>query len=157
MLCFFAVVERSICSLPRAAGSCSSWTSRYHYDVITSSCKQFWFGSCNGNNNNFLTRAECQRTCQVPRRSQPIVETPSRGGSTSGRTASEAGTASGGAGSTDGHSRNMGRVFTVQGGSTSTGNQATSAATNAHRGRVYLRARRPSPDTAAQHTGPSAR
>lgn len=50
----------------------------------------------------------------------------------------------------------MGRVFTVQGGSTSTGNQATSAATHAHRARIYMRSRRPSSGTAAQHTGPSA-
>lgn len=46
----------------------------------------------------------------------------------------------------------MGRVFTVQGGSTGS-RQATSAATQAHRARI-LRARRPS--TAAQHTGPAA-
>ncbi|XP_062296303.1 papilin [Scomber scombrus] len=156
-------IERSICSLPRAAGSCSSWTSRHHYDVITSSCKQFWYGSCHGNTNNFMTRAECERACRVPTPSQQLPETPSRGGSTSGRTTSVAGTASeggsrgaGAGGSTGGRSRNMGRVFTVQGGSTSTGSQATSAATHAHRARVYMRARRPSPDTAAQHTGPSA-
>uniref|UniRef100_A0A3B4B8Q7 Uncharacterized protein n=1 Tax=Periophthalmus magnuspinnatus TaxID=409849 RepID=A0A3B4B8Q7_9GOBI len=48
-------------NLPRAAGSCSSWTPRYHYDVITSKCLHFWFGSCHGNSNNFMTRAECQR------------------------------------------------------------------------------------------------
>uniref|UniRef100_A0A3B4X8T2 Papilin a, proteoglycan-like sulfated glycoprotein n=1 Tax=Seriola lalandi dorsalis TaxID=1841481 RepID=A0A3B4X8T2_SERLL len=47
--------------LPRAAGSCSTWVSRYHYDVITSRCVHFWYGGCHGNTNNFLTRAECQR------------------------------------------------------------------------------------------------
>ncbi|XP_067470420.1 papilin isoform X1 [Thunnus thynnus] len=162
-------IERSICSLPRAAGSCSGWTSRFHFDVITSKCVQFWYGGCHGNSNNFMSRAECQRECQVPAPNQqqpgPAAtprETPSRGGSTSGRT-SGAGTASGGGsrgagagGSTGGRSRNMGRVFTVQGGSTSTGNQATSAATHAHRARIYMRSRRPSSGTAAQHTGPSA-
>uniref|UniRef100_A0A8P4GB81 Papilin a, proteoglycan-like sulfated glycoprotein n=1 Tax=Dicentrarchus labrax TaxID=13489 RepID=A0A8P4GB81_DICLA len=62
--------ERSICSLPRAAGSCSSWTPRYHYDVITSRCVHFWYGGCHGNSNNFMNRAECQRACQVAAPSQ---------------------------------------------------------------------------------------
>uniref|UniRef100_A0A672FW37 Papilin n=1 Tax=Salarias fasciatus TaxID=181472 RepID=A0A672FW37_SALFA len=62
---FFVAVQQSICSLPRAAGSCSSWVSRYHFDVITSKCAHFWYGGCHGNNNNFMTRAECQRACPV--------------------------------------------------------------------------------------------
>uniref|UniRef100_A0A8C7SJS6 BPTI/Kunitz inhibitor domain-containing protein n=1 Tax=Oncorhynchus mykiss TaxID=8022 RepID=A0A8C7SJS6_ONCMY len=51
------------CSLPKAAGSCSGWTGRYFYDVTASRCSHFWYGGCHGNNNNFLTIAECQRTC----------------------------------------------------------------------------------------------
>ncbi|XP_062253079.1 papilin [Platichthys flesus] len=166
-------IERSICSLPRAAGSCSSWTPRYHFDVITSKCAHFWYGSCHGNSNNFMTRAECNRACQAPAQSQqgpevlaPAGEPTSRRESTPGRPTSGAGSSSAGGsraggstagGSTDGQSRNMGRIFTVQGGSsTGTGRQATSAATNAHRARSYLRVRRPSPVTAAQHSGPAA-
>ncbi|XP_070698344.1 papilin [Pempheris klunzingeri] len=164
-------IERSICSLPRAAGSCSDWVSRYHFDVITSKCVHFWYGGCHGNSNNFMNRAECQRACRVPAPSQsspgPAAGDPaSRRESTAGRTTSGRGTASGGGsraggstsgGSTGGGSHNMGRIFTVQGGSTSgTSRQATSAATHAHRARVYHRTRRPSPATAAQHTGPAA-
>nr|XP_046269363.1 papilin [Scatophagus argus]XP_046269364.1 papilin [Scatophagus argus]XP_046269366.1 papilin [Scatophagus argus]XP_046269367.1 papilin [Scatophagus argus]XP_046269368.1 papilin [Scatophagus argus] len=163
-------IERSICSLPRAAGSCSSWTSRYHYDVIASKCVHFWYGGCHGNSNNFMTRAECQRACQAATPSQqgPGQVVPA-GGSTPRRestpglassgadTASAGGSRSGGStsgGSTGAGSRNMGRIFTVQGGST--GRQATSAATHAHRGRFHVRVRRPSPAAAAQHTGPAA-
>uniref|UniRef100_A0A3Q0RZH8 Papilin, proteoglycan like sulfated glycoprotein n=1 Tax=Amphilophus citrinellus TaxID=61819 RepID=A0A3Q0RZH8_AMPCI len=51
--------------LPRAAGSCSSWVARYHFDIITSKCVHFWYGGCHGNSNNFMTQAECQRACQV--------------------------------------------------------------------------------------------
>uniref|UniRef100_A0A665W5F7 Papilin a, proteoglycan-like sulfated glycoprotein n=1 Tax=Echeneis naucrates TaxID=173247 RepID=A0A665W5F7_ECHNA len=150
----FAAVERSICSLPRAAGSCSSWVSRYHYDVITSRCAQFWYGSCHGNNNNFMALEECQRACpsaglrqQGPRPAgeSTSVRTPSAGGSRPG------GSAPGGP--AGGQSRNMGRIFTVQGGSNrNTGRQGTSAATHAHRGRIYLRGRRPAAVTAAQHS-----
>ncbi|XP_019133365.2 papilin [Larimichthys crocea] len=163
-------IEHSICSLPRGAGSCSSWTPRYHYDVITSKCVHFWYGGCHGNNNNFMTRADCQRACQVPAPSQPDpapVAPTSRREPTPRRTSPGAGTAAGGGsraggstsgGSTGAGSHNMGRIFTVQGGSTSggTGRQATSAATHAHRGRVHLRPRQPPPATAAQHSGPAA-
>ncbi|XP_073340080.1 papilin [Pagrus major] len=166
-------IERSICSLPRAAGSCSDWITRYHFDVVTSKCMHFWYGGCHGNSNNFMTRAECQRACPSPVASQPVPGPVAPAGGpaprrepTPARTPSGAGTASGGGagaggstsgGSTGGGSRNMGRIFTVQGGSTgSTGRQASSAATHAHRARIQQRPRRPSHGTAAQHTGPAA-
>ncbi|XP_061742434.1 papilin-like [Nerophis ophidion] len=56
--------ERSICSLPKAAGTCGSWTARYFYNVLASKCESFWYGSCHGNSNNFLAEAECQRVCE---------------------------------------------------------------------------------------------
>lgn len=166
-------IDRSICSLPRGAGSCTGWTSRYHYDVITAKCVHFWYGGCHGNSNNFMTRAECQRACPVPAPSQqaPAV-TPARG-SGAGRATPGRGTASGTAtpsrggaragGSTpaggSAGGRSMGRVFTVQGGSAAGATrQASNAATHAHRARVSMHARRPShAAAAAQHSGPAAR
>lgn len=144
-----SAVERSICSLPRAAGSCSSWTARYHFDVIASKCVHFWYGGCHGNSNNFLTRAECQRACQTPspsqQRPQPVTpvgdSTPTRE-STAGRT-------------TPGEAPSRSAGSTVQHGGP--GRHGTSAARYAHRARVYLRARRPSSSARAQLTGPAAR
>lgn len=162
-------IERSICSLPRAAGSCSSWISRYHFDVITSKCKQFWYGSCHGNNNNFLTLAECQRACEqsapgqqgpgsvarVERPSSRSESTPRRTTTGGGAGARTRGSTSGRATGGDPHSR--GTVFTVQGSSTgNTVRQATSAARHAHSARVRMSARRPASATAAQHSGPAA-
>lgn len=175
-----ANIDRSICSLPRGAGSCTGWTSRYHYDVLTSKCVHFWYGGCHGNSNNFMTRAECQRACPVPAPSQQApgtAMTPARGsGSGSGRTTPGRGTGSGSGtgtaprggaraggstpagGSAGGRDRSMGRVFTVQGGSTGATRPANSAATHAHRARVSMHARRPShAAAAAQHSGPAAR
>uniref|UniRef100_A0A3Q3H211 Papilin a, proteoglycan-like sulfated glycoprotein n=1 Tax=Labrus bergylta TaxID=56723 RepID=A0A3Q3H211_9LABR len=159
--------ERSICSLPRAAGSCSAWTSRYHFDVLTSKCAHFWFGGCHGNSNNFMTRAECQRACPVPNPSQqgpgqiaPAVEQTPRRGSTAGRTPAAAG---GGAGTRSGSATPSAGGGSRAGGSTSggsaggAGRQSSTAAEHAHRARVYLRPRRPLTATAAQHTGPAAR
>ncbi|KAM6969242.1 LOW QUALITY PROTEIN: papilin [Tautogolabrus adspersus] len=161
-------IERSICSLPRAAGSCSAWTSRYHYDVINSKCVHFWFGGCHGNSNNFMTRVECQRACPVPVPGQqgpgpiaPAVEQTPRRGSTAGRTPS-AGGAGGGGGSRSGAAIPSAGGGSRAGGSTSggstggTGRQSSTAAEHAHRARVYLRPRRPLPATAAQHAGPAA-
>ncbi|KAM8916120.1 papilin isoform 2-T3 [Spinachia spinachia] len=131
-------IERSICSLPRAAGSCGAWEPRYHHDVAASQCVHFWYGGCHGNSNNFVTRAECQARCRGP-----------------GAESDAGGAASGG--STGGGSRGAGRIFTAQGGSTGgSGRQAASAADHAHRGRVLLRPRRPPPAHAAQHAGPAA-
>ncbi|KAL6105819.1 papln [Pungitius sinensis] len=139
-------VERSICSLPRAAGSCSAWAPRYHYDVVTGECVHFWYGGCHGNSNNFLTRAECQRGCPGPATSQRGPEPAPRRESDAGGAAPE--------GSAGGGSRSGGRVFTVQGGST--GRRAASAADHAHRARELLRPRRPPHANAAQHAGPAA-
>uniref|UniRef100_A0A1A8A1Q9 Papilin, proteoglycan-like sulfated glycoprotein n=2 Tax=Nothobranchius furzeri TaxID=105023 RepID=A0A1A8A1Q9_NOTFU len=153
-------IERSICSLPRAAGSCSSWVSRYHFNVISSKCAHFWYGGCHGNSNNFLTMAECQRACQVPAPSQqhtrsfgPAGKSASARETSPGRTSSKGAAPPSGGG---GQSHSMGG--TVKGGSHgSSGRQASSAATHAHSGRLYLRARRPAAATAAQQIGPAAR
>ncbi|KAJ8383878.1 hypothetical protein AAFF_G00214480 [Aldrovandia affinis] len=55
--------HRAACSLPSTVGPCADWTSRYYYDAATSRCVHFWYGGCQGNGNNFLTREECQRSC----------------------------------------------------------------------------------------------
>ncbi|XP_037550585.1 papilin [Nematolebias whitei] len=143
-------IERSICSLPRAAGSCTNWVPRYHFDVITSKCAHFWYGGCHGNSNSFMTRGECQRACPAPAQQRPQPTAPVRESPSAAVSAPSAG-------STSGRSHNMGRVFIVQGGSHGTSSrQATSAATHAHRGRLSLRVRRPSVATAAQHREPAA-
>lgn len=168
-------IERTTCSLPRAAGSCSGWTTRYHYDVITAKCVHFWYGGCHGNNNNFMTRAECQRACQPGRTGQGPTSTgggarPSGGSgrATGGRataTGSSRAEGSSAGGSATGEStavqpaagRDMGRVFTTQGGSNPGGRHGSTAATHAHRARIRMHARRPASIPAVQHTGPAAR
>lgn len=174
-------IERSFCSLPRAAGSCSSWTGRYHYDVLNSKCMHFWFGGCHGNSNNFMTREECQRACPTPAPSQqgpapasaprqtprqtpsPPRDTPAgRPASGSGRGATGGATGGGGRGaggapvvaSAGERDRSMGRVVSAG------GRHATSAASQAHRARVMMRSRHTdvaATAPAAQLTDPSAR
>ncbi|KAL0969478.1 hypothetical protein UPYG_G00227840 [Umbra pygmaea] len=120
-------VPRTTCSLPRASGSCSSWTGRYFYDIVASKCSHFWYGGCHGNNNNFLTLAECQRSCPGAQVSQTSNTYQS------------------------GTGRDLGRVFSVQRGSLGVSTregQRTSAASHALR--VHVRPRRPAPNTPQQ-------
>ncbi|XP_029611304.1 papilin-like [Salmo trutta] len=64
-----------MCSLSHDAGPCASWTSRFYYNSATGSCTQFWFGGCQGNANNFVSRDHCQRKCggavETPRVASP--------------------------------------------------------------------------------------
>uniref|UniRef100_A0A3B3QH02 Papilin-like n=1 Tax=Paramormyrops kingsleyae TaxID=1676925 RepID=A0A3B3QH02_9TELE len=73
----------TICSLPRSPGSCSNWSSRYHYDPATGTCSHFWYGGCHGNSNNFPTREECQRQCDAADRHPQLLYTSGRGAESS--------------------------------------------------------------------------
>ncbi|KAM9840359.1 papilin b, proteoglycan-like sulfated glycoprotein isoform 2-T3 [Aulostomus maculatus] len=64
----------SVCSLPRDDGPCDNWKVRYYYDSGTGKCTEFWFGSCQGNANNFASLEACQRQCgsgRAPQRATP--------------------------------------------------------------------------------------
>ncbi|XP_037541091.1 papilin b, proteoglycan-like sulfated glycoprotein [Nematolebias whitei] len=51
------------CFLPRDEGACETWTVRFTYDNGTGKCKEFWYGGCHGNANNFISLEACQRAC----------------------------------------------------------------------------------------------
>ncbi|KAK9688591.1 ADAM-TS Spacer 1 [Popillia japonica] len=50
------------CSLPPDSGPCRTAEARWYYDN-DGTCKQFTYGGCGGNRNNFLTAEECQQFC----------------------------------------------------------------------------------------------
>ena len=52
------------CSLPGAVvGLGTDALSRWSYDAVTRSCVQFVYFGRKGNANNFLTKADCSKTC----------------------------------------------------------------------------------------------
>ncbi|XP_064108154.1 papilin-like isoform X7 [Macrobrachium nipponense] len=62
------------CFLETNQGTCSNFQAYWHYDRSTGVCKQFLYGGCDGNENRFLTRQECENkcgdaidVCQLPR------------------------------------------------------------------------------------------
>ncbi|NP_001018400.1 papilin b, proteoglycan-like sulfated glycoprotein precursor [Danio rerio] len=55
----------SVCSLARDVGPCYEYKSRFYFDHSSGSCSQFWFGGCQGNGNNFVSKVACERTCKA--------------------------------------------------------------------------------------------
>ncbi|UYV74464.1 mig-6 [Cordylochernes scorpioides] len=60
-----ASVSREVCALPPFSGPCLAYIPRYHYDPATQTCKQFVYGGCQGNGNNFRSEAECLSSCSA--------------------------------------------------------------------------------------------
>ena len=52
------------CELAPDAGPCYAMTQRFYFDPITNECKDFVYGGCLGNSNNFATREKCRTTCR---------------------------------------------------------------------------------------------
>ncbi|XP_028252720.1 papilin b, proteoglycan-like sulfated glycoprotein [Parambassis ranga] len=70
----------NVCTLPRDDGPCDTWMVRFYYDSRTAKCTEFWYGSCQGNANNFVTLEACQRECGgVAREPTPHRGSPRRG------------------------------------------------------------------------------
>ena len=51
------------CSLPADPGVCLAAFPRFFYDPVTASCREFTYGGCGGNLNNFMTLADCEAKC----------------------------------------------------------------------------------------------
>ncbi|XP_067307314.1 kunitz-type protease inhibitor 2 [Pseudorasbora parva] len=51
------------CRLPSSVGNCRAAFPRFYYDVTNQTCKQFIYGGCGGNDNNFNTQEECEANC----------------------------------------------------------------------------------------------
>jgi len=51
------------CLLPIDIGPCIAHQLRWHYDITTGTCRQFHYGGCLGNANNFNTSQECLTIC----------------------------------------------------------------------------------------------
>lgn len=56
-------VFADICSLPPETGPCYASKPRYHFDPASRQCREFIYGGCEGNANNFQTIEECEKRC----------------------------------------------------------------------------------------------
>jgi hypothetical protein len=53
----------SHCLEPITTGPCRASIPAFGYNVTTGRCERFIYGGCEGNNNNFCTRDECENVC----------------------------------------------------------------------------------------------
>uniref|UniRef100_A0A1S4LD64 Uncharacterized protein n=2 Tax=Ixodes scapularis TaxID=6945 RepID=A0A1S4LD64_IXOSC len=53
----------SECKLPMDEGPCRARIPTYYFDIKTKKCKEFMYGGCEGNANNFETIDACRQKC----------------------------------------------------------------------------------------------
>ncbi|XP_068428748.1 tissue factor pathway inhibitor a [Clinocottus analis] len=58
--------DKNPCHLDEAPGPCRGLLTRYFFDTMSQECKQFFYGGCFGNANNFRSMSECKARCQSP-------------------------------------------------------------------------------------------
>merc|ERR1739838_238502 len=57
----------AVCKLAAKTGMCRAYFRRWYFDYTSGVCKQFIFGGCSPNRNNFISESECTDFCaQVP-------------------------------------------------------------------------------------------
>lgn len=55
---------KDTCQLPAETGNCANYVDRWYYDTLEKTCRQFYYGGCGGNRNNFETQQTCQERCE---------------------------------------------------------------------------------------------
>uniref|UniRef100_A0A915E6B1 Papilin n=1 Tax=Ditylenchus dipsaci TaxID=166011 RepID=A0A915E6B1_9BILA len=70
----------SRCELPKERGPCDKYELRFYFNTDLNECKYFFFGGCEGNENNFERVEECEQTCGGAsvgvKKPSPVASTP---------------------------------------------------------------------------------
>jgi papilin len=53
------------CLQPARVGRCFAAFQKFYYNSSEKACKEFVYGGCDGNENNFETLEECKTECEV--------------------------------------------------------------------------------------------
>ena len=51
------------CRLPVDVGPCFAYQLRWYHDPSSATCRQFHYGGCQGNANNFYSLDDCRTAC----------------------------------------------------------------------------------------------
>ncbi|CAF0851289.1 unnamed protein product [Brachionus calyciflorus] len=57
------LTTEELCSKPKETGPCRGLFTRYYFNKQNKQCEEFFYGGCKGNENNFLSKSECQNKC----------------------------------------------------------------------------------------------
>ena len=63
---FFLFDTDDICSLPIVTGNCEAAIMSWAFDPDTQGCREFIYGGCDGNENRFDSRNDCDEQCPGP-------------------------------------------------------------------------------------------
>ena len=55
--------SESICTLPPVTGPCRAYIPMYYFNSKTGQGDMFVYGGCDGNDNRFSTKQECEQVC----------------------------------------------------------------------------------------------
>ncbi|XP_013110795.2 kappaPI-actitoxin-Avd3b-like [Stomoxys calcitrans] len=65
LACSALALKDPICALPSSEiGICRAMLPRYTYVASSNECVKFFYGGCDGNENNFHTMEECVEKCK---------------------------------------------------------------------------------------------
>lgn len=53
-----------MCHLPAEIGECQDYSPRWYFDTKETRCRQFYYGGCGGNGNNFVEEKDCLQRCE---------------------------------------------------------------------------------------------
>ncbi|CAH0719454.1 unnamed protein product, partial [Brenthis ino] len=62
----------ALCFQPFKTGYCPSHMLYFYFDAQTETCKSFLYTGCSGNENRFDTLEECEETCKVSNKDEPL-------------------------------------------------------------------------------------
>jgi hypothetical protein len=54
---------KEICELPPDSGDCFGYHRNWFFDLKNDECRQFIYGGCAGNENNFYSKEQCEEKC----------------------------------------------------------------------------------------------
>jgi len=57
--------KKRICMQPVETGHCTQYERRFYFNLDMSKCLEFDYSGCGANDNNFLTRENCEDTCDI--------------------------------------------------------------------------------------------
>ena len=66
------------CLLPKESGPCKAAIKRFYYNPQKQKCQKFFWGGCQPNGNNFVSKKICKKTCKDAVCSLPVKVGPCR-------------------------------------------------------------------------------